>query len=220
VIRSALSTGRNVVSANKGPVAHHYAELRDLARAHSVSYRFESAVADGLPIFSLLERSLPGLDVTSVEGILNSTTAVVLDGVARGTTWRDALAIAEQMGITEADSSYDLDSWDAAVKLAAVAAVVFGRKLGPDEVKRSIPSRDRATRCARAGETDGRRLIQMAKLTRGSDGLQASVFPLVVGPDSPFFNASGATLVVRISSETLQPLVLRDHDLISVGDTV
>ncbi|TMQ02575.1 MAG: homoserine dehydrogenase, partial [Deltaproteobacteria bacterium] len=52
-LRAAISHGAHAVSANKGPVVHGYRELSELAAARGVGYRFESAVMDGAPVFSL-----------------------------------------------------------------------------------------------------------------------------------------------------------------------
>ncbi|HKG92861.1 MAG TPA: hypothetical protein VKA84_13245, partial [Gemmatimonadaceae bacterium] len=53
-LRAVLAAGAHAVSANKGPVVHGYAELSRLAAAAGRRYLFESAVADGAPVFSLV----------------------------------------------------------------------------------------------------------------------------------------------------------------------
>ena len=55
-IRAAFARGMHVVTANKGPIAHAYAALRDEAAKAKVSFRFESAVMDGAPSLQSLER--------------------------------------------------------------------------------------------------------------------------------------------------------------------
>src|ERR1051325_4179150 len=52
-IRAAFARRMHVVTANKGPIAHAYAALRDEAAGAGVRFRFESAVMDGAPIFNL-----------------------------------------------------------------------------------------------------------------------------------------------------------------------
>lgn len=51
--------------------------LRALALENGRRFLFESSVMDGVPIFSLL-RQLPGLRVTRLRGVLNSTSNLVL----------------------------------------------------------------------------------------------------------------------------------------------
>src|SRR5262249_28487906 len=77
-IRQALSRGISVVTANKGPIAYSYRELRDLALNKNVSFRFEGTVMDGTPVFNLVERCLPGVAVLGFRGVLNSTSNLIL----------------------------------------------------------------------------------------------------------------------------------------------
>src|SRR6478735_495430 len=53
-IRAALESGKSAVTANKGPIAHAWRELRDLAAAQGQRLRFESTVMDGTPIFGMV----------------------------------------------------------------------------------------------------------------------------------------------------------------------
>ena len=58
-LRAALEGGAHAISANKGPVVHGYRELERLALRAGRRYRFESAVMDGAPVFSLVRECLP-----------------------------------------------------------------------------------------------------------------------------------------------------------------
>jgi homoserine dehydrogenase len=68
-----------------------------------VSYRYEAAVADGLPVFNLIRYALPAAGIIGLCGVLNSTTTVVLDALARGETIDAGIRHAQLLGITEAD---------------------------------------------------------------------------------------------------------------------
>jgi homoserine dehydrogenase len=50
-IRAAFSRKIHVITANKGPIAHAYGELRDEAQRAGAEFRFESTVMDGTPVF-------------------------------------------------------------------------------------------------------------------------------------------------------------------------
>ena len=115
-IRAAFARGMHVVTANKGPIAHAYADLRDEAAGAGVQLRFESAVMDGAPVFNLWRHTMPGAQVLGFTGVLNSTTKVIIEAMERGGSFEDGLAEARRMGITEADGAYDVDGWDAAAK--------------------------------------------------------------------------------------------------------
>src|SRR5580704_10594413 len=73
-IRSAFARRLHVVTANKGPIAHAYADLRDMAACQGVEFRFESTVMDGAPVFNLARYNLPGVTVLGFTGALNSTS--------------------------------------------------------------------------------------------------------------------------------------------------
>src|SRR5262245_24772360 len=119
-IAEALRAGAHVVSANKGPIVHGYRSLTSLAESKGRLYRFESAVMDGAPAFSLVRRCLPLAGIRSVSGVFTSTATVVIEAVERGATVEDGIREAQRLGIAEADPSYDVDGWDSAVKLCAL----------------------------------------------------------------------------------------------------
>ena len=62
-IVAALSSGKHVITANKGPVVYHYQRLRRLAREHGVGFRYEGTVMDGAPVFNLFQEALRGLRI-------------------------------------------------------------------------------------------------------------------------------------------------------------
>jgi homoserine dehydrogenase len=83
-----------VVTANKGPIAHAYAELRDEAARAGVGFRFEAAAMDGAPVFNLWHYNLPGVKVLGFTGALNSTSKVVVEAMERGGSFEDGLKAA------------------------------------------------------------------------------------------------------------------------------
>ena len=52
-IRAAFARGMHVVTANKGPIAHAYAALREEAERRGLKFRFEATVMDGAPVFNI-----------------------------------------------------------------------------------------------------------------------------------------------------------------------
>ena len=133
-IRAAFSRGMHVVTANKGPIAHGYADLRDEAARAGVGFRFESAVMDGAPVFNLWRHTMPGVRVLGFSGALNSTSKVVIETMERGGSFEDGLAAARRMGITEADGAFDVEGWDSAAKTAALANVLMEGRVTPQQV--------------------------------------------------------------------------------------
>src|ERR671933_524020 len=121
----------HVVTANKGPIAHAYADLSQEAANAGVAFLFESSVMDGAPVFNLWRHTMPGAKVLGFAGVLNSTSKVVIETMERGGTFEDGLAEARTMGITEGDGAYDVEGWDAAAKAAALANVLMDARTNP-----------------------------------------------------------------------------------------
>ena len=135
-IRKAFARGMHVVTANKGPIAHAYAALRNEAKRAGVQFRFESTCMDGAPVFNMVRCNLPGVQVLGFTGVLNSTSKVVIAAMRRGLSMDDGIAEARKLGITEADASYDIDGWDSAAKAAALANVLMDAQVTPLDVDR------------------------------------------------------------------------------------
>jgi len=135
-IRAAFARKRHVVTANKGPIAHAWADLQNEADRAGVQFRFESTVMDGAPVFNMVRKTLPGVKVLGFTGVLNSTSKVVLAAMRAGKTRDEGIAEARRLGITEADPSYDLDGWDSAAKTAALANVFLDARTTPRQVER------------------------------------------------------------------------------------
>ncbi len=91
-VRTALEQGMSVVTANKGPVALAARDLFAIARRTGAGFRFESAVADCLPVFNLVEAAVPVGRIVRCRGVLNSTSNHVLQAVGLGRPADDAVA--------------------------------------------------------------------------------------------------------------------------------
>jgi homoserine dehydrogenase len=124
------------VTANKGPIAHAYADLADEAKRAGVEFRFESTVMDGAPVFNMVRNTLPGCTIRGFTGVLNSTTNVAIETMREGRTLQEGIEEAQRIGIAEADASYDIDGWDAAAKTAALANVLMDARVTPLDVDR------------------------------------------------------------------------------------
>jgi len=165
-LRAAFARGMHAATANKGPLAHAYARLRDEARERGVELRFEAAVMDGAPVFNLWRYNLPAVRVDGFTGALNSTTKVVIEAMEKGGSFEDGLAAARAMGITEGDGAFDVEGWDAAAKTAALANVLMDARTTPLEVPtrgiaRLTPERVRQL----AGQGKTVRLVSRARRT-------------------------------------------------------
>lgn len=210
-LRTALQSGMHAVSANKGPVVHAYRELTDLATAHGVKFYFESAVMDGAPIFSLFREALPAVDLRGFRGILNSTTNLILTRMETGESFAEAVKYAQSIGIAETDPSGDVEGWDAAVKVAALATVLMGVPLKPQQVQRQGITALSSAEVARARQ-EGKRWKLVCTCTRDGDHLQARVAPERVASDSPFYGVNGTSSIVLFETDVLPGLSIVESD--------
>jgi homoserine dehydrogenase len=215
-VRAALEYGAHAITANKGPIVHAYAELRDLATRQGKQFLFESTVMDGVPIFSLFRNSLPAIEVKGFTGILNSTTNVILSGMERGSSFDDSLVEAQRLGIAETDASYDIDGWDAAVKVAALVNVVMGLKLRPDKVKRE-GIRGLSGQAVRLARSEGTpyKLICRARREAGrkEDGfVQASVRPEKIPLTNPMALVSGTSSIIQFETDIFPGLTITEEN--------
>ena len=195
-IQAALESGAHAISANKGPVVHGYRELRALARAGRRKFFFESAVMDGTPIFSMFPHCLPAVQLRGFRGILNSTTNVVLTEMEKGATLDAAVRRAQEIGVAETDPSDDLDGWDAAVKVAALAIVLMGAEIKLSDVERE-GIRSLTPDLIRAAHSEGMRYKLVCSAERGAGGICARVRPEQLPMSDPLARLEGTTSAVR-----------------------
>lgn len=210
-LSAALGQGMHAITANKGPVVHAYRALTALAAQHKRRFLFESTVMDGAPIFSLFRGALPGARLLGFKAILNSTTNLILSLMEQGKTFDEAVLITQQAGLAETDPSGDIDGWDAAVKIAALATVLMDTPTLPAQIDRTGIRGITPGMISEAKQQGQRyKLICEAQLTPA--GLQASVAPRLIAPGSPFHSVDGSTSIIEFHTDTLKKLTLIEND--------
>jgi homoserine dehydrogenase len=209
-ISKALGCGMDVVTANKGPIAFAYNELMALARSRGVRLRFEGTVMDGTPVFSLVEKTLPGCQVLGIRGILNSTSNFVLTEVARGRTVEDAIKEAQAKGIAEADPALDMDGWDAAAKITALANVLMDARKTPKDVERTGVMGITPAMLAEARDK-GVKTKLVASATMVDDDVRLLVRPETITPDSPFWSVEGTSSAVTLKTDLMGDLTILEE---------
>jgi homoserine dehydrogenase len=209
-VREALARGRHAVSANKGPLAWAFRDLSRLARDRGLRFLYETAVMDGVPVFNLVRHGLRGATVHRVEGILNSTTNAILSALERGESFEEALARAQRDGVAEADPGDDLEGWDAAVKVSALANVLMDGDLPPESVAREgIVGVD----AARVRETmaRGARLKLVGEAWRDADAVQGRVVLREVPMTDPFALVEDTSNILRLVTDLAGRIVITEE---------
>ncbi|QLD89278.1 homoserine dehydrogenase [Natronomonas salina] len=123
-VERALGRDRHVVLANKGPLAERYDEVRALEADSRGTVLFEAAVGGAIPILSTID-DLNG-QVTAARGVLNGTANFILSRMAaEGLDYEHVLAEAQDLGVAEADPTFDVEGTDAALKCVILANVLY-----------------------------------------------------------------------------------------------
>lgn len=206
-IRTALRGGRHAVTANKGPVAYAYRELRDLARQADRRFLFEAAVMDGTPVFSLQRETLPAAGIIGFRAILNSTTNYLLTRMEKGMDFEEAVAAAQAVGIAETDPLADVEGWDAVLKVAALVNVMMDFPLAPAAITRQgIGMLDPAA--VRRARAEDRPFKLVCRAVRTPNGVAGSVRPEQLSTDDPLASVSGTGTMLCIETDSLPGLII------------
>ena len=201
LVRSALKSGKSVVTANKQLMAKFGRELQELAHENGQYLGFGACVAGGIPVLSALQDGLVGDRLVQVRGILNGTCNYILSRIEQaGRSFADALAEAQQAGFAEADPTDDVDGHDAAAKLAILARVGLKVDVATERVMRCSIRNIAAIDFEYARELGCTiRQISTAKLQDGAPYLV--VEPSLVAMNSPLASVLGSQNLVVSTGE-------------------
>lgn len=195
-ISKALRLGRHVVTANKALLASNLASLQKLAGLNGATLKYSAAVGGAAPALETIERARREGPISSISGVLNGTTNFILDQLAHGLSFSEAVASARQHGYAERDPQLDLDGTDAAQKLILLARAAFDIDLPLDSIhKQGIENvRHRTDHVTRL----------VAECRREADAVTASVAPVKLPLDHPLACVSGVENRLLIESESGQ----------------
>ncbi len=210
-LKTALECGMHAITANKGPVVHHYQSLSALAQKQGRRFLFESAVMDGAPIFSLFRGPLPAVELRGFYGILNSCTNLLLELMEQGRSFDEAVEYGKSIGITETDPSADIDGWDAAIKISALSTVLMGVPLKPDQIDRT-GIRDITKEMISVALQAGERWKLVCTCKKAGETVTAKVAPQRIPPTSPLFCVNGTSSFVQFEMDTLPGLGILENN--------
>lgn len=194
--RATLGGGKGFVTANKAMLAHHGAELAEMAEAARVPLKFEAAVAGGIPVIKGLREGMAANAVSRVYGILNGTCNFILSKMeSEGRDFGDVLADAQALGFAESDPSFDIDGVDAAHKLSILSTIAFGTRPAFADVAiggiRNVTAADVAE-----AEALGYRVRLVGMAQADASGLFQRVHAHLVPHAHPLAHVTGSTNAV------------------------
>jgi len=127
----------------------------------------------------------------AISGVLNGTCNFVLDQIAQGAGFEQAVAEAQTAGFAEADPTLDLDGSDAAQKLAIIARLGMGEALAWRTISRRGIDRGVVDQ-VRVAQANNSIVRLVASCERGSGGVLARVEPIVLPSSHPLARVGGA----------------------------
>jgi homoserine dehydrogenase len=190
--KNSIEGKKAFVTANKAMIAHHGLALAAAAEAGGTAFKYEAAVAGGIPVIKGLREGAAANEITQVYGILNGTCNYILTTMeSQGRDFGAVLSDAQALGYAEADPAFDVDGIDAAHKLSILASLSFGTRIDFDAVATTGIRNVLAGDIAQAKALGFRvRLVGRAEAVTG--GLLQSVQPCLVPVTHPLAHVAGA----------------------------
>lgn len=126
-----MSAGVDLISPSRkvaaGPLGT-YNRAKEIQKANSVNWQYESSVGSALPILTTLRDLIEtGDEVNKIRGSVSGTFAYVLSLLSEETSFSDAFGEAIEKGFTEKNIREDLTGIDVARKI-----VILARQIGMD----------------------------------------------------------------------------------------
>jgi len=201
-IRAALNLGMYAITANKGPVVHGYRELTALAESKGRKFKFESTVLGGAPVFSVFREAFPLAELSSIKGIFNATTNIVLSRMENGESYEDAVKYCQSIGVAETNPTNDVDGWDAAIKVAALVTVLMDTPMTPQQVN-PTGIRGITTEMIAKAKAEGKRYKLVCSAEKVGDKVTASVAPQLVDSASPLFGMMNSSTGITFRTDVI-----------------
>jgi homoserine dehydrogenase len=210
LIARALINGRHVVTANKSLLAQDIADLRDLANQHGVTIASSASVGGAVPVLETIrELQEGGHQIVGVRGVLNGTTNYVLDRIAAGESLGEAVELARQDGLAEADPRFDLEGRDAAEKLVLIARASGVELKVDDVVCQPLNELTLASLAAAAAGQEGSLIRQVVSWSPRNPQTSACVRLEPVSVADALFHVAGASNLLHLTLESGEVITVK-----------
>lgn len=206
-IEAALNRGKDVITANKGPIAHAYKRLAKLAEQNGCAFYYETTVMDGTPVFNLVHDTLKFCTVTEVGGILNSTTNFILEEMEKGLPMEQIMEEGRAQGFVEADPSMDIEGFDSAGKLTALINVLMDGDMTPDQIDRQ-GIQDVTYEDIRAAAAQGCKLKLVCQAWREQGKVCGRVAPEPIPLNHLYATINGTSSILSITTDLMGKLTI------------
>tara|TARA_B100000686_G_scaffold269124_1_gene284920 strand:- start:4828 stop:5838 length:1011 start_codon:yes stop_codon:yes gene_type:complete len=195
LLESAMKTKKNIITANKGPLALAFSSVIEKAEYNNVVLKYSATVGGGTPVLEFGRKCLEADRILEMHAILNGTTNYMLTEMDnRGLSYQEALKEAQELGYAETDPTLDVDGFDAAAKLVIMGNLLLDKELVLNDLKiegiRDITQKD-ITKAKDNGDT--------IKLIASVNDV-AKVEPVRISKNDPM-SVTGALCSVKFVSE-------------------
>lgn len=202
IVKTALSEGKKVVTANKKMVVENLSELLDLQERNDTSILYEAGVCASIPIIRTIDSYFAKEPISTIRGLCNGTSNYILSQLYnKGWDYATALKEAQKLGFAEADPTLDVESYDALYKLIILTLHGFGIIVKPEQVFNygisNIANED--IEFARANGYKIRQVAQVYKLPNNKVGLW--VVPQFVSASDPLYNVENEFNGLTVEAE-------------------
>ena len=185
LVRSALDSGKHVITANKLLLAAAGKSLLQQAAQRDLTLSCSAAVGGAVPMLETVKSISRKHEVMEIAGVLNGTCNFILDQIAQGRSLKDSIALAQSCGFTEADPIHDLQATDVAQKLLLLARAAFGTQAAFSTIQVrgifSIPET-----AVRALAASGQAVRLVARARKNGLRIDARISPEVLNPEDVF----------------------------------
>ncbi len=188
IVRTALSNGVNVVTANKKMLAEHFEELYHLALENNAALLYEGSVGGSIPIIRNLEEYYDNELLDSVSGIVNGSSNYILTRMElEGLGYEEAVRMAQQKGFAESDPWLDVAGYDSKYKLLLLTVHAFGTVLQPDQIL-NLGIQNASFDDIRFAQQRNSRIKLVARAHKQGDKVRAYVLPQFVERGRTLYN--------------------------------
>ncbi|MFJ7724932.1 homoserine dehydrogenase [Neobacillus sp. NPDC097160] len=208
-LKKAIERGCHIITANKEMFAHHGQELLELAEKNNVSVGFEATVAGGIPVIQTFRQLLNINRIQQVQGILNGTSNFILTEMREGKqSFAEALSLAQENGFAEADPTNDIEGYDAFYKAMILSRIAFGEEPNWHDVEREGITAITSELIEKAEEL-GLRYKHIAQISKSGNQIKATIKPVLVGKEHPFYHVEGVQNAVSVHSDIVGEITLQ-----------
>ncbi len=207
-VKTALMSGKTVVTSNKELFAKHWPELEAEAKKMNAGLFFEASCVGGVPIIRTLIDGMQANKILSIKGIINGTTNYILTKMAyEGWSYEEALKEAQRLGYAEFDPTADVEGFDATYKLSILSSLAFKKKICIENVYR-----EGITSITKEDIAQGKEMGYTLKLLGiGKDtekGVEVRVHPTFIKNDNPLASVNDSFNAVHLVGDAVGEIML------------